>query len=95
MNIGRAIKLCRTQKNLNQSELAELAGISESYLSHIENGKRDPSLTTVEKIAEALNIPSSILIFLAADKSDLKGISSDLAEKLSYIALKLMEQTNN
>ena len=32
MNIGRAIKLCRTQKNMKQSELAILAKISTAYL---------------------------------------------------------------
>jgi transcriptional regulator with XRE-family HTH domain len=95
MNIGKAIKLCRTQKNLNQSQLAKLAGISESYLSQIENNKRDPNLSTVENIAGALNIPFSILIFLAAEKNELEGINSSIVEKLSYLALKLMENSNN
>ncbi len=91
MNIGRAIKLCRTQKNLSLAELANAAGISTSYLSLLERGKRDPSFSTVEKIAAALDVPVSILTFLAADSSEISSISPQLAEKLSYAALKLIE----
>jgi transcriptional regulator with XRE-family HTH domain len=94
MNIGKAIKLCRTQKNMKQVELAKLAGISVSYISLLEQGKRDPNISTVTAIAKALNIPFSILIFLAADKDDIVGINSDLAEKLSYTALKLIGASN-
>ena len=95
MNVGKAIRLCRTNKNLNQAKLARLSGISESYLSLIEQDKRDPTISTVEDIAEALKIPFSILIFLAADKEDLKNINSSLAEKLSYAALQLIGDSNN
>jgi len=91
MNLGKAIKLCRTQKNINQTELAKLANISVSYLSLLERGKRDPNLSTVEKISTALKVPVSILMFLAADSNELSDISPQLAEKLSYTALKLIE----
>jgi transcriptional regulator with XRE-family HTH domain len=95
MNLGRAIKLCRTQRNISQGELATLADVSVSYLSLIERGKRDPNFSTVEKIAKALNVPMSILMFLAADTSEISDISPQLAEKLSYTALKLIEESAN
>ncbi len=91
MNLGKAIKLCRTQKNMSQTELANQAEISVSYLSLLERGKRDPNLSTVEKISEALKVPVSILVFLAADREEISDISPQLAEKLSYTALKLIE----
>lgn len=90
MNLGSAIKLCRIQKNMTQAKLAELADISVSYLSLLERGKRDPNFSTVENIAGALNIPFSILIFLAAEKDELSGINPDIAEKLSLTALNLI-----
>jgi transcriptional regulator with XRE-family HTH domain len=95
MNLGNAIKLCRTQKNMNQAELAELADISVSYLSLLERGKRDPNFSTVENIAMALNIPFSILMFLAAEKDELSGVNPELAEKLSYTALKLISASTH
>jgi transcriptional regulator with XRE-family HTH domain len=94
MNLGKAIRLCRIQRNLNQSELAESADISVSYLSLLERGKRDPNFSTVERIAAALNVPVSILVFLAADEEELSGISPELREKLSYTALRLIEHSN-
>ena len=90
MNLGKAIKLCRIQKNLKQSELADMAQISVSYLSLLEQGKRDPNFSTVQNIASALNVPVSILAFLAAEKNELTDISPELAEKLSYTALQLI-----
>ena len=95
MNIGRAIKLCRTQKNMKQSELADIADISVSYLSQLERGSRDPNFSTVQNIATALNIPVSILVFLGADSSELGGISPELAEKLSFTALRLIEASTH
>ena len=91
MNLGKAIKLCRVQKNIKQTELAELAKISVAYLSLLEQGKRDPSFSTIENIAIALDIPISIIIFLAADSNnELKDLSPELVEKLSFTALNLM-----
>ena len=90
MNLGKAIKLCRTQKNLKQADLAEKASLSVSYLSLIESGKRDPSFSTIENIALALEIPLSILIFLAGENKEFEEISPELSERLSLAALKLM-----
>lgn len=94
MNVGKAIRLCRTQRGLNQSELANIAGISVSYLSLLERGKRDPTFSTVENIASALDVPVSILVFLAANEEEMSGLSPELREKLSYTALQLMEASS-
>ena len=53
MNIGRAIKLCRNQKGFTKTKLAENSGLSVSYLTLLEQGKRDPNLSTLEKICLA------------------------------------------
>lgn len=90
MSLGNAIKLCRTKKNYTQSELAEKADISISYLSLLEQGKRDPSFSTVEKLASALEVPVSMLVFLGTPKEELAGISSEVAEKLSLNILQLL-----
>lgn len=91
MNIGKAILLCRTQKGMTKTKLAELAGISLSYLSLLEHGKRDPNLSTINSICDAINIPVSIFMFLASDANDLEGMSSEIAEKLSLTALQLIK----
>lgn len=96
MNIGKSIKLIRIQKDLKQIELAEKANISVSYLSLLEQGKRDPNLSTLRNIANALNIPLSIIVFLASDNNnEIPEINQEIREKLSYIAQKLIRESNN
>jgi len=92
MNISKALKLCRTQKGLTMTALAEKANLSISYLSLLEQGKRDPNLSAVNDICSALEIPVSIFIFLASDMDELDGVSSELSKLLSHTALKLMEE---
>ena len=90
MNIGHALKLCRSAKNLSLEELAGYAGLSQSYLSMIETNKRDPTLATIEKLATALDIPMPILLFLAADKDELSGLDAETAQRLSTAAIEVM-----
>ena len=95
MDLGRAIKLCRTQRGLNQSELASLSGISVSYISLLEKNKRDPSVSTLRGIADALEVPFSILVFLAVGREELVGIDKDVADKLASVILSLLSQSND
>lgn len=55
------ISYLRERRNLTQAELAIAAGISQSTVAHIENGKKDPSLSTLKKIAIALDVHIAIL----------------------------------
>lgn len=46
----------RDFRGMTSKQLAEAAGISQAYLSQIETGKREGSIGTMKKIAEALKI---------------------------------------
>lgn len=92
MNLGKALMLSRSQRGLTQAELAVRAGLSVSYLSLLEQNKRtDPSLSTIQRLAEALGIPTGVLFFLAADKKELAGLDAELQEKLALAALNLLD----
>lgn len=90
MDIGRAIRFCRQQKGLTQPQLAERADLSASYLSVLEQGKRDPSLSSLHRIARGLGIPLSVLLFVAAEPSDVETLTPELHEKLAAATLKLL-----
>lgn len=92
MDIGNAIQLARKKRKLSQAELAERAGISASYLSMLERNRRDPPLSTVSRIAEALAMPVEILFFLGAEGSELGRLDRDLAGQLAYTALELLNE---
>lgn len=59
--IGNNIKRIREAKNIKQEFLATRTGICKSYLSRIENGNRDLSVSKLIKIAETLEVPISSL----------------------------------
>ena len=90
MNIGQAIQLARSKRKLSQAALAKRAGISVSYLSLLERGRRDPPLSTVQRIAAALAMPVEILFFLGAEEGELGHLNRDLAGQLAITALELL-----
>ena len=60
-----AIRTKRRELNLTQDEVAARIGISTPYVGHLESGKRHPSDKIVTKLAEALELGSRELFFLA------------------------------
>jgi len=55
-NIGQRIRQLRESRGMTQSQLQARSKVSRSYLSRIESGQMTPSLGTLEKISEALNV---------------------------------------
>ena len=55
--IGREVRARRTELGINISDLAAATGISQGMLSKIENGNTSPSLTTLQALSRALNVP--------------------------------------
>ena len=55
-NIGQRIRQLRESRGMTQSQLQSRSKVSRSYLSRIESGQMTPSLGTLEKISEALNV---------------------------------------
>jgi transcriptional regulator with XRE-family HTH domain len=60
--IGQRIAQKRKEKGLSQEDLAGLCDMDRSYLSEIENGHKNFSVTVLMKIAKALGIQSGDLV---------------------------------
>ncbi len=73
MDIGNALKGIRKTKNLTQKELANKIGISNTYLSEIENNTRRPSIDVIKSISDALDINFLYLILKSLEREDLKN----------------------
>lgn len=67
--LGKRIVYLRKQKNLSSLELAIESGINKNYLNDLENGRRNPSLKILRKIAIALEIDLSELLIGIRDYS--------------------------
>lgn len=54
--VGEQLRFIREEKGLSQEKLAELAGMAHARISRIETSKDNPTLKTLEKIIDALEI---------------------------------------
>ncbi|QLB42588.1 helix-turn-helix transcriptional regulator [Mannheimia pernigra] len=59
---GRAIRQLRKQKNLSQEELGFEADLQRIYVSKLELGQQQPSITTIFKLAKGLGCSATELI---------------------------------
>ncbi len=57
MNIGETIRNYRLQKGMSQGDIEKRTGLLRCYLSRVENGHTIPSLDTLSKIANAMDLP--------------------------------------
>jgi transcriptional regulator with XRE-family HTH domain len=60
-SLGTAIRRQRNLLGISQEELAHRAGLHRTYISDLERGARNPSIGSIEKLAEALQISVSKL----------------------------------
>jgi transcriptional regulator with XRE-family HTH domain len=60
-SLGGRIKALRLERELQQRQLAEKAGLTPSMVSQIESGRLTPSLNTLGKVAAALGVPIAAL----------------------------------
>ena len=60
--LGLNLKRIRTKKAISQGDIARELGVSRGFVSTIENGKTNPTLSTIAKLAKALNVSTNALL---------------------------------
>ena len=85
--IGEKIRALREKNNLKLSQLGNKARISLTNLSEIERGKLSPPVENIRKIANALNVPISLLL-TESRNSDLVAEKIKIARKARGITQK-------
>ena len=81
-----AIKIARKANNYQIRDLSKRSSVSSSYISEIENNHRKPTLKTLEKLAEALNLHLYQLFMLQEYYDELE---TEEKEKYRLTLLKL------
>ena len=61
VRIGRNVKARREALKLSQEEFADRAKLHRTYVSGVERGVRNPTITVLEKFAKALDVPIGAL----------------------------------
>jgi len=67
IEFGHHLRSIRKDKNLSQEQLGLIAELDRTYISGIERGLRNISLINIFKLAEALEVPPSVL-FIFGEK---------------------------
>ena len=60
--VGMSVKRYRREAGFSQEGLAFECGLHRTYISGVERGIRNPTVTVLEKIARALNVRSARLL---------------------------------
>ncbi len=70
--VAQLLRRERLRRGMSMTQLAERSGLSRQMISYIEQGMRNPTLDTLLRITNALNIDLSKLIKRASKTSDAK-----------------------
>jgi transcriptional regulator with XRE-family HTH domain len=96
--IGERLRTIRESKNLSQGDVEKRTGMLRCYTSRVENGHTIPSIETLAKYAQALEIPLYQLFYDGEEAPkkikglDLDGEKLSLAESLGRKFAKLKER---
>jgi transcriptional regulator with XRE-family HTH domain len=70
LELGRAIRAMRVERSLTLKTVARIAGVSQSLISQVERGLASPSISTLRRIASALDVPIAALFIGNGGASD-------------------------
>lgn len=65
--IGVAVRSHRQTLRLSQEELGGRAGLDRTYIGQVERGRRNPTMVSLQRIANALGIELDVLVATARD----------------------------
>jgi len=54
--LGNNMKRIRLAKQMSQGDICRKLGVDRSYISNVESGKKNPTLSTITKLAKALGV---------------------------------------
>ena len=60
--LGDNIRRIRLAKDMTQGDLCRKLGLDRAYMSNVESGNKNPTLSTIEKIAKALVVKAKDLL---------------------------------
>ena len=94
MNIGNAIKQLRQHFGISQIELSAKTGLSQTSISQIESGIKNPSKKSMKKICDAFEIPEAILYVMGMEEADVplsrKGVFKELYPAMKDFAIQII-----
>lgn len=88
--MGEALKLLRIFNGYKSVELAKMLELSQSYVSELENGKKQPTMEVLDKYAKVFSMRKSTLM-LFAEELEKDAVKDSTKQRVAYAGLKLIE----
>ena len=60
--LGQNMRRIRAKKEMSQGDIARALKVDRGYISNIENGKKNPTIATIQKLANALGVSADELL---------------------------------
>jgi transcriptional regulator with XRE-family HTH domain len=54
--LGRAVQTIRAERGMSQVQLSDKTGLMQSWISHIEHGRRNPTWSNIVRLADGLGV---------------------------------------
>ena len=88
--MGEALRLLRIFNGYKSAELAEKLELSQSYVSELENGKKQPTMEVLDKYAKVFEMKKSTLM-LFAESLEGEEIKNDKKQRIARAGMKLLK----
>ena len=88
--MGEALRLLRIFNGYKSAELADMLEISQSYVSELENNKKQPTIEVLDKYAKVFGMKKSTL-FLFAESLEIENEKHDPKQRMAYAGMKLLK----
>ena len=88
--MGEALRLLRIFNVYKSAELAKKLELSQSYVSELENGKKQPTMEVLDKYAKVFEMKKSTLM-LFAESLEGEEIKNDKKQRIARAGMKLLK----
>jgi transcriptional regulator with XRE-family HTH domain len=86
MELGTAIKLIRTSSGMKQKDVATKLGVTSNYVSLVESGNREPSVSLLKRLATIFGVPVGIFfLWEGSDRTSPKRNIGQLRDLLAQL----------
>jgi transcriptional regulator with XRE-family HTH domain len=79
INVGARLRAERRSRNLSQADLERRTGLARCRISWLEHGRAVPTIETLERIADALEIPAYRLLYDGDDPAQSAKVSGEIS----------------
>ena len=90
-SIGSTLRLLRVASSLKQAALAKDLDVTPNYLSLVEHGRKEPSLTFLKRFSRRLDTPLGYLLWVALEDVSLPA-ESNVKEKMDQLLVSILEE---